>query len=147
TTHEIELDLCTAHTVCTREQEGSPIATRTDVIATCQTSADLAICRCNAPEPPDYYLRDLNFAEGCDYLGSLCKDEPTPTDDWTCIPTLYPGAMGYGCGAIANCERHLVLSDGTKLTQAQYYYVRCVTDGDQSRCGCSDASSTELYTL
>jgi hypothetical protein len=147
TTHQIEGYLCTAHTVCRRHEAGSPIAIRTDTSATCQASTELAVCRCHAPEAPDYYISGINFADGCDYLGSLCKDDPTPTDAWSCAPTFYQGGMGYGCSGSANCERHIVLSDETPLTQAQYYYVHCRVDGDQTRCACSDAASTERDTI
>ena len=148
TTHEIEGYLCTAHTVCRQQDPGSPIATRTDTIATCQASSDLAVCRCSAPEPPDYYITHIDIAEGCDYLGYLCKDEPTPLDDWSCgSPTLYPGSMGYGCSGNSNCTRHIVLSDKTELTQAEYYYSRCRLDGDQTRCACSNAASIEQPTI
>lgn len=148
TTHEIEGYLCTAHTVCRQQAPGSPVATRTDAIATCQASSELAVCRCNAPEPPDYYITDTDFAGGCDYLGYLCKDGPTPRDDWSCgRATLYPGTMGYGCAGNATCTRPIVLSDQTELTQAEYYYSSCRLDGDHTRCACSDASSAEQPTI
>jgi hypothetical protein len=121
--------------------DGLTVVTRREWNAGCEPCYDevTTCCYCTGVHPPDYWVRDADVGAGCGFLDELCKHEPLePVGARTCDDVVAEAFPAYGlCDASVLCGQPVELGDGSRLTLSEHFKTRCVTAGNDTRCGCA----------
>ncbi len=151
-THEESAAACSIRNTCDRLNtiDGVTLRTRTIRNASCKPCSDpeASCCTCTGDERfIDYRLRNLDLADGCEFLDELCKpDSYDFTGAKTCSP-IWDNAYDDGaCDMAVQCGQPIALRDGTRLTLAERIQTMC-WGGSENRCGCTDSAGAQALTV
>jgi hypothetical protein len=107
-------------------------------------------CSCGGENDGPRYetLLDIAAEDACGPALSLCNaKQRKPAGPRACEPESLSASPGQ-CGLAQGCAQPLELDDGTVVSVYSSDFINCVTTAtDQSRCDCSDDSSTFTFDI